>query len=580
LANRKRPPTAAETKKPVGGRAFRTRGGSTRAPEGEPQISRRRRIRIGGSALVVEVVDTPGRPIADVTVRLRSGEANVAVVTDEEGEAVFAEIAAGNYTIHLLRSEQPELISARGIDLAANENKRLTLRMGEYDLNISGRVLSRDGTPVSGIVVQAQRYLFHKDESDVVPGNQSQQSAISGADGEYEIGDLMEGEYVLKTVATKKYSAAKVIVRAGIEAQDLILDEAQGLTLYGEVRELEGSTLPGVLVSVVGQPSARTRTAADGTYSLEVSVADQSQIYSFEFSLLGYRRLRLKLSGEEVSETKERELDAELEPLGPMAVVSGVISVADVGEPIPGETVYLHSAALDARYAARSDGDGRYSLEVQVGETYRLWIYPEGAFKDFAKPAMSVPEDGLQLDIALEPLGSGRLLGVIVDSEGHPLPGFSFWLRSSMAMGRWLQVTGDDDGNFELDQVPAGGLFFDTRSPPRIKVHGVQLEADTEKDVELVVDWGEQELTGQVTDKRYEALVGAPVELHWGQTAKGVSSSALRRAVTDDEGHFKFTQLGPGEHRLKISLDGYKTYQSNHDVAREARELEIRLWAE
>ena len=533
----------------------------------------------GNSGLLVITLDMSGKPFPQVPVTLLSAKGQKKEVTDEEGEADFPKIPAGTYTVRVRDRGGLELDTARQVELEDGENRELALKLGDYDASISGRIVNRDGVPVPGITVEAKHYLFRINEENLRPRDQSRQRAVSGADGSYHVANLLEGEYDIRAVATPVYASVHTIARTGVESADLILDTVSMVRVYGEVTTLEGHALDGVRVLPVGETSRATTTDKDGRYSVDFPLANRDRAYTLKFTLEGFRTHHLNLPEEEMFEETELPLDAELESLGDTAPVSGVITAADNGDRIVGETVYLHSASLNARYLAMSDEEGVfYSPAVQVRDDYRLWIHPQSDFKDFSMTPVSVSTQGLELDIELEPLGTGSLSGEMVDSEENPLPGFSLWLRSTDALGRWIRVTGDDKGRFEIDGVPAGDVLFDTRSPPRIRAQGARVEVDEETEVRLVIDWGTYELQGRATDDKGEPLTGVRVELHWTHGKEGVRSSSLRRQMTDEDGGFHFTQLGLGPHQVRAFLQGFKNHQTSYEVKKTGSgELDLEL---
>ena len=93
----------------------------------------------------------------------------------------------------------------------------------------------------------------------------------------------------------------------------------------------------------------------------------------------------------------------------------------------------------------------------------------------------------------------------------------------------------------------------------------------------LVLDWGDQVMTGEVVDDRGDPVGGAEVSLSWSDTNGEVRSTSKRVTRTDPEGGFRITQLGPGEHLLKVRAAGYHTVQERHDVGRYALEVAVRL---
>jgi len=148
---------------------------------------------------------------------------------------------------------------------------------------------------------------------------------------------------------------------------------------------------------------------------------------------------------------------------------------------------------------------------------------------------------------------------------------------SSAATRSAVPISGDERGDFLLAEAPAGSLTFDTRSSPRLEVHGVVLPAGGERDVLLVLDWGEQELTGEVVDDRGDPVAGAEVSLFWSHANGDVRSTSRRATRTNPNGSFRFSQLSSGEHRLEVRAAGYHAIRERHDVGRHAAEVEIRL---
>lgn len=547
-----------------------------------PTTLKERQIPRGNCDLVVEAVDVAGEPFGDVVVTLNSVLGRSRKATDDQGEAHFSRIIPGFYQLHVLAPEGAELVSARPIVLAAGEERWVTIRVddvGDFKLSISGRILNGVGVPVAGITVEASRHLFDVADDQIVPRDQSGQRTTSDEEGLYKIENLVEGEYLVRTLPTERYASSRIIVRSGVESADLMLSGSQTLQVHGKVGTAGGHPLQGVLVTPLGQQSPPVRSGKEGDYSIQLALSRPDRVYTLRFGLENYRNFRLNISGEEAfSATGELEVDVELEPIGETAPVEGVLIATDNGDGIAGETVYLHSPSINARYIAVSGEDGRFFFpDVQVTEDYRLWIYPRGFFTDHTRYPVKVPRSGLELRIELDPLEVGRLSGRMVDGEGNPLPGFTIWLRSTRSRRTWVEVTGDEKGRFLLEDAPAGKLLFDTRSPPYIRAQGAELAADGEEEVQLVIDWGHLEIVGTVTDDRGQPLAGVRVDCGWTKSDRGILNSSRRQLVTDELGRFRITQLGAGRHQLRATLPGFKSHVSTHDVGRDKPELTIEL---
>jgi hypothetical protein len=498
------------------------------------------------------------------------------VVTGDRGEARFTGIAGGSYGLSLQLPGGLEAASVRPVPLKEGATERLTVRVGEFDRSISGQIRDRDGPPLPGIEVEAVPVL-RPGEVALIPVGRSRQRAVSDSRGAYEIKDLVDGEYELRTMATQTYPAASRIARAGVTSFDLVLDKGRQVRVYGQVRTRDGRLLEGVRVSAVGQSGQHASTGKDGAYSIALQVAQPQRVYTLHFSLAGYRESDLRIHGEDIAETAEWKLDAELDPPGSSAPVSGVITAAD-GTPVAGETIYLHSSTLDRHLEAVGGENGEYLFpDVEVGEDYRLWIYPNGDFKDFVLTPVDVPPDGLAQNVVLEPLGFGRIAGRMVDGEGHPISGLSLRVRSAMAMSKSFSVTGDDMGRFQLDRVPEGELSFESRSLPRFSAQGVELPAGAEREVSLVIDSGTHVLSGSVTDLDGAAITAARVELRWELRKEGIRYRSYRNTVADKAGRFTFIQLGAGPHTLKVMSRGYATMEITCEAGSEKPLPPVRL---
>lgn len=540
----------------------------------------RRPIPAGDSSLEVVLLDASGLPLSDVETVLQAGALEARASVDPEGKVLFADIAAGTYDVRLLPAEGPELTTARRVTLAAGEEKNLVLRVATSLRNIVGRVLDRDGNPVPGITIEAERHLFQVNESQVVPVENEVATAVSGADGAYEIADLLDGEYELSTVATDRYASVRKIARAGAGSCDLILDAARHRSIEGRVRSPDGTPLAGVLILPPGQPTRQTRSDPDGAYALNLAVGDDERSYWLRFSAQGYRDRYEKLVPEDLESARPIALDVELAPIGETSHVEGLLLSSD-GDPVPGETVYLHSPSLRARYVGTSDSVGAFVIEgVQLADDYRVWIHPKGDFADWSRYPLTVPAEGLAMEIVLEALGAGSVEGVVVDVQGQPQPDFRTWVRSARVLGRWFEVTAGKDGLFRVDRIPEGALVFDTRSTPFLRAQGAELASGEVQDVRLVVDWGTLELEGSVTDTAGKPLSGVRVELRWSHAEGSLKSSSHRTTTSDASGRFRFGQLGPGSHHLTASLSGYRPHRSTHDVGKRERAVRIELASE
>jgi hypothetical protein len=164
----------------------------------------------------------------------------------------------------------------------------------------------------------------------------------------------------------------------------------------------------------------------------------------------------------------------------------------------------------------------------------------------------------------------------MMDVEGNPIPRFKLKVASRVAAGQSVQVTGDQDGIFEIDNFPLGKVLLTTSSSPSFVIE-LSIDEDDNGVVPLVLDLGIHELRGRIVDIFDDPVAGSSVALSWTHQENGVKSSAARSTFADADGQFVIPGLGPGPHTLRIYSSGFRPNIFDHDVATDPNDIEIRL---
>ena len=132
--------------------------------------------------------------------------------------------------------------------------------------SIAGWVLNEAGEPVPGIALVA---LARRLEQRPVQGAPAQRRhghhTETDAAGFFRLLALADGEYDVRTVATKRYAVAHAVLRAGVQSAVLALKEGveQEVYVYGIVESTAGKPLEGVRVrrhSARGRSTRRSPT--------------------------------------------------------------------------------------------------------------------------------------------------------------------------------------------------------------------------------------------------------------------------------------------------------------------------------
>ena len=447
------------------------------------------------------------------------------------------------------------------------------------DFTISGRVLTRAGAPVPGIELTATAArVFDRDKGKEVLTHGYQRKTTSAYDGAYAFQQLADGEYHIRTTVTGQYAEARMSVRAGVDFADLVLTAHRDLRVHGVVSTAAGEPLARVQVQPLIHAAKAVTTNRDGEYAFVVKVMEAGQNLVIRAARNGYKDNKINLEAAKPDAGNDVVLNIVMQPdPTALAVVSGSVR-SSLGEPVAGQRIQLSSGKARQSYRASSDQDGEFVIQgVELSDDYTLSINAADAYDDYFQRNLAVTEDGLTLDIELKAKDVGTLTGQMVDLYGNPISNFSLVLQRKQTSYYNARVVGDSVGAFRVENAPAGELRFKTRSNPYHRIDGIRLEAGDEHDVQIVLDAGYDEIRGQVEDDRLNPVAVPNISLTWAHTQDGVRSTSRRTTAADEQGDFRFTQLGPGPHTLSINVPGFKPVRLNHDVAEQGSDVDVRL---
>jgi hypothetical protein len=339
----------------------------------------------------------------------------------------------------------------------------------------------------------------------------------------------------------------------------------------GTVTNERGERVPGVRVAVRGAGAEPIVSDPSGGYALRLVPEGAATL---RFSAAGYADEIVALepatlAGEQV------ELDVRLED-APGATVSGTLAT-ERGVPLAGETIQLRATASQATHSVLTGTDGRFSIPgVTPGPGYYLSVRPAAGYGDYQR-ALEVGPDGAFVPITLRELSTTRLSGRLVDVEGDPIAGLELTVVSGQALGRTLATATDDEGRFELADVPTGHLSFAAKPPESLVLGGVLVSPGSDAELLLRADWGEHALRGRVLGADGRPLGGAEVELSWSHAGEGSRGRSVRSAVTDASGAFEFGRLGAGIHRIDVRAAGHRELAVDYEVSARSPGLELAL---
>jgi hypothetical protein len=144
--------------------------------------------------------------------------------------------APENGTAYALVDVKPDAVAVRGFGSVPSRSFPLAKRSVACGGSISARVLSPDGTPLSGVFAMSDDGRF----------------ASSDAAGRFTFEGVIPGKYAIKLIhpdfaaSTVSCSPAKEGDAARVEARLLKADEPRGV-VYGSLKDASGAALPGWL---------------------------------------------------------------------------------------------------------------------------------------------------------------------------------------------------------------------------------------------------------------------------------------------------------------------------------------------
>lgn len=481
------------------------------------------RIATGTSIIRGHVVAADGqRPLRRVQIKATAPElANGARTTssDESGEYELTDLPAGRYTISASRGgfltltygqRRPRELG-RVVDLGAGATAGgVDFALSRMSI-ISGRLTDEDGNPIAGVNVMAMRSIYVAGHRQLVPSGDAR--AMTDDAGDFRIGDLVPGTYIVSATTREKWSvssgggqatmgyaptyfpgttnvsdAMRLVVGLGEErsATDFALIPGRTATISGTALDAQGQPFRSVNLSVevraeaggsfssaseapVGADGAfLLRDVAPGAYVLRASrQTSDPEIARLPIVIDGTDLTNLLLTGSGGGTVSGRARLAD----GVTAAMPAIqLSIEErvIGQPDPAML-----GTFRGRYVpvAPSRADGSFAIAHVFGPAFLKVTAPDGWIAsgilkdghDLSDTAIEL-RNGEQLD-DLQVVLTNRLTsltGTLTDAGGSPLPDGTIVLFAADRL-KWFEgsrfvraVRPDQRGRFEAKGLPPG----------------------------------------------------------------------------------------------------------------------------
>jgi hypothetical protein len=393
-----------------------------------------------GARLEGQVTTTTGEPVPGVRVAAGS----VSALSDAEGLYAVEGIEPGQREVEVYHPDYKRLSRSLRIE---EGNNRFDFEL-EAGVEVAGRVVDEDGSPVAGARVELastrSRSELTLSRSEV--RQYRKYEALTGEDGGFLLHPVAAGQYGLQTSAPGLAAAEldQPVVVAGQPVAGLEIVLHQGATVSGKVLGLSSDELAAVVVTVHGETGERPVSVdAEGRYEVrDLAVGDWL--------------LRASLwQGERQAEARvpvgpsDRRLVRDLE-FGQPVTLSG--RVLFDGEPLAGSTVSVRGERFSIERSVTTDFEGGFVLRDL--ERDRYWLGVNSPQRMIVHNETVDLSESREVEIRLE---AATIAGRVEDEKsGETIAGALLSLHPTQGTDFLIANASKPDGTFRIVHVPPG----------------------------------------------------------------------------------------------------------------------------
>lgn len=518
------------------------------------------------------VVDAEGQAVADAVVELRRWHGRTAstkllqeIVTDRQGTFRLGDLVPGaQYEVRASapgKAPSREVVTPRGPSESQDDVIELVLQSSAV---LTGRVLDDTSQPLEGVrvdlfgVADVEGRLFEP----TYPERRSAPSAISGADGRFEISEVVPGHHSLalraEGFAPRVLPSISVAAEMGVEKgrQDLgDLALRKGTSLALRVVNSAGQAVPEAEVGVRGAMDGmarqglprslrrllqrRGKTDGEGRFEFDDLQPDRDLLLwirhpeyvnqehhvraseeMLEITLSAGAFLRGRVLDSQGKGLGNAQLQVKIEPLVEGQQFSGGHSVLSAG-----------SSGADGTFEIAGVTSGRVTVSA------RFDGYQEG------ETTTEVSDGDVVEGLTVQLLAALELQGIVLDEQGAPAPNarISVMHETSENQRSTQSTAAGSDGRFRLPGLVSGDATVEARDDQGRRVsRPIVLEAGMVP-VTLILEAG-QVLSGRVVDSGGEGVADAEIRLR--------GATKMLSKGSREDGRFVLRLEGGGRYSL------------------------------
>ena len=236
------------------------------------------------------------------------------------------------------------------------------------------------------------------------------------------------------------------------------------------------------------------------------------------------------------------------------------------------------SATPKQIHATTTDDSGNFTIShVPQGNDYRLEVLALGAYAGNVLEQVVVEPNMALLSVSLDTLELVSIDGTIVGTDYLPVADFEILVRNIGIAYPGDNIVTDSAGLFQLNQFPAGEIQLSTNGDEHFEINGITLSTGEYRNTTLVLDKGNNELSGNVVDSFGHPIEQARIVATSKFSGGNYESSSYRLKVTDNNGYFSFTNLGEWDRQLVVDATGYQTNTLQYSFQTQSDTLTVQL---
>jgi hypothetical protein len=440
--------------------------------------------------------------------------------------------------------------------------------------SVTGTVIDQNQAPVAGVtvtVINVKQSPSSQFWLSGLPSMHALVTATTDVHGKYVIDDLPQGSTAGISITDPKYESS--IVDESVGGANTPLVARPGATIAGQVLDSDGKPVVGLglMAAPEAQGSiinpAQSTTDASGNFvlsSLKAGVYDV--VSSFQLMSAPLRTddwVLAPVTGIVAKAGSVTKVPAISTVHG--GTISGTVTAADTGKPIPGVGVVSIGDGRFANSSMVTNDRGQFKLVVVPGKV-RVVVQsaPDDYLADQQANSHSVGiASGETQQIAFQLKRALSVSGTVDDDSGNPVPDLSLTLSATDQSDDWQQhaATTKADGSFTIAGLGAHQYSVSVKGSWKLVNDTITVTPSTTGAVSIQVKHIDLlSLAAKIVDQTGAPIAGVHVTFSTATASgRGYYMGGQEVVDSDAQGKAGISDISPGEliQSVNISKEGY-----------------------